>query len=73
MTATTLPAARIGAPPIDTRSGTVVLDVVVPVHNEERDLERCVRALHAHLARALPFDFRITVADNASTGELELF
>src|SRR3954447_18286972 len=43
-----------------------VLDVVVPVHNEETDLEPCLRRLHAHLS-ALPFPFRITVAENAST------
>ena len=43
-----------------------VLDVVVPVHNEETDLEPCLRRLHAHL-RALPYPFRITVAENAST------
>ncbi|GHC35966.1 bifunctional glycosyltransferase family 2/GtrA family protein [Streptomyces cinnamoneus] len=45
----------------------IVLDVVVPVHNEERDLEACVRRLHAHLTATLPFAFRITIADNAST------
>ncbi|MCH0542188.1 bifunctional glycosyltransferase family 2/GtrA family protein [Streptomyces sp. MUM 203J] len=44
-----------------------VLDVVVPVYNEEKDLEPCVRRLHAHLARTFPYGFRITVADNAST------
>src|SRR3954471_10250848 len=43
-----------------------VLDVVVPVRNEEIDLEPCLRRLHAHLS-ALPYPFRITVADNAST------
>jgi putative flippase GtrA len=43
-----------------------VLDVVVPVHNEETDLEPCLRRLHAHLS-ALPYPFRITVAENAST------
>ena len=31
-----------------------VLDVVVPVYNEETDLEPCVRRLHAHLLGALP-------------------
>ncbi|NUR08488.1 MAG: glycosyltransferase [Nocardioidaceae bacterium] len=45
---------------------TPVLDVVVPVHNEEVDLAGCVDRLHAHL-RGLPYPFRITVADNAST------
>ncbi|MGF1425779.1 glycosyltransferase [Kitasatospora sp. LaBMicrA B282] len=44
-----------------------VIDVVVPVHNEEQDLEPCVRRLHAHLTTAFPYRFRITVADNAST------
>lgn len=37
------------------------------MHNEERDLEPCVRRLHAHLAETFPYPFRITVADNAST------
>ncbi|MFD7611252.1 glycosyltransferase [Streptomyces sp. NPDC059828] len=48
-------------------AGTPVLDVVIPVYNEEKDLERCVRRLHDHLARTFPYGFRITVADNAST------
>ncbi|WP_432504401.1 glycosyltransferase [Kineococcus arenarius] len=48
------------------RPAPPVLDVVVPVHNEEVDLEPCVRRLHAHLA-SFPFACRITVADNAST------
>ena len=47
-----------GAPPL--------LDLVVPVYNEQDDLERCVRRLHAHLSAVLPGAFRITVADNAS-------
>ncbi|MFJ9659998.1 glycosyltransferase [Streptomyces griseoflavus] len=49
-----------------------VLEVVVPVHNEENDLERCVRRLHAHLAGTFPYPFRITVADNASTDRTPL-
>jgi glycosyltransferase involved in cell wall biosynthesis len=44
-----------------------VLDVVVPVHNEERDLGPCVRRLDEHLARTFPYPYRITIADNAST------
>ncbi|MFC5201584.1 glycosyltransferase [Streptomyces kaempferi] len=44
-----------------------VLDVVVPVFNEERDLEPSVRRLHTHLRETFPYPFRITVADNAST------
>jgi putative flippase GtrA len=52
-------------PPVGT--DRVVLDVVVPVHNEETDLETSVRRLYAHLAAHLPYTFRITIADNAST------
>jgi putative flippase GtrA len=44
-----------------------ILDVVIPVHNEERDLISCVRRLHQHLAGTFPYPFRITIADNAST------
>ncbi|MFG1705379.1 glycosyltransferase [Nonomuraea sp. M3C6] len=46
---------------------TPVLDVVVPVYNEQDDLEPCVRRLHHHLVREFPYPFRITIADNAST------
>ena len=60
---TSLPAR----PPIDTRAHEAVLDVVVPVYNEEADLPGCVHRLHAHLSRAFPYSFRITIADNAST------
>ncbi|MBY8874683.1 bifunctional glycosyltransferase family 2/GtrA family protein [Micromonospora sp. PLK6-60] len=49
-----------------TQARTVVLDLVVPVYNEEADLEPCVRRLHAHLSAHFPYPFRITVADNAS-------
>jgi putative flippase GtrA len=44
-----------------------VLDVVIPVHNEEAGLETCLRRLHAHLTTACPYSFRITVAENASS------
>ncbi|MEU4215037.1 bifunctional glycosyltransferase family 2/GtrA family protein [Actinoplanes sp. NPDC026623] len=44
-----------------------VLDVVVPVYNEEIDLEPCVRRLHGYLRSEFPYRFRITIADNAST------
>jgi glycosyltransferase involved in cell wall biosynthesis len=49
------------------------LEVVVPVHNEQRILERNVRRLHAHLEAAFAIPFQITIADNASSdGTLEL-
>ena len=48
-------------------TGHVVLDVVVPVYNEETGLEPSVRRLDAHLATHFPYSYRITIADNAST------
>ena len=49
------------------RATGAVLDVVIPVYNEEADLAPCVRRLHRHLSESFPYPFRITVADNAST------
>lgn len=51
----------------DAASPPPVLDVVVPVYNEETDLGVCVRRLHAYLRDGFPFSARITIADNAST------
>jgi putative flippase GtrA len=53
--------------PVTEPSPAPVVDIVIPVHNEEHDLESCLRRLHAELTKAFPFSFRITVADNAST------
>ncbi|MFH9011973.1 glycosyltransferase [Streptomyces sp. NPDC017943] len=61
------PSALPRRAPLRAHHPEPVLDVVVPVHNEEHDLERCVRRLHAHLGETFPYPFRITVADNAST------
>jgi putative flippase GtrA len=44
-----------------------VLDLVVPVYNEQRALADSVRRLHAYLAETFPYRTRITIADNAST------
>jgi putative flippase GtrA len=63
MSLSTLPSNATDA----TRYDAPVLDVVVPVYNEEIDLEPCVRRLHAYLSAHFPYRFRITVADNAST------
>lgn len=42
------------------------IEIVVPVHDEERDLERGVRRLRAYLDARFPFHASITIADNAS-------
>ena len=51
----------------DIRGARPIVDIVIPVYNEERDLEASVRTLHAHLAAHVPHAARITVVDNAST------
>ena len=44
-----------------------MVDIVIPVHNEERGLRASVLRLHAYLTQQFPFAARITIADNAST------
>ncbi|MDQ3763096.1 MAG: bifunctional glycosyltransferase family 2/GtrA family protein [Actinomycetota bacterium] len=57
------PADTTGAPhPL-----SPIVDIVIPVYNEEIDLEPCVRRLHAYLTTGMPYSFQITIADNAST------
>ncbi|MFJ4775086.1 glycosyltransferase [Streptomyces sp. NPDC088762] len=63
----TSPGALPARAPLAPVPGEPVLDVVIPVFNEEKDLGPCVRRLHDHLTRTFPYPFRITVADNAST------
>jgi glycosyltransferase involved in cell wall biosynthesis len=43
-----------------------VLDIAIPVYNEERILDRSVRTLHAFVNAHIPFATRITIVDNAS-------
>jgi glycosyltransferase involved in cell wall biosynthesis len=42
------------------------LDVVIPVYNEEQDLEPNIARLRAFLAENCPYRWRIVIADNAS-------
>ncbi|WP_031164282.1 bifunctional glycosyltransferase family 2/GtrA family protein [Streptosporangium roseum] len=46
---------------------TRLVEIVVPVYNEQRVLAESVRRLHAYLTGTFPYGFRITIADNAST------
>ncbi len=43
-----------------------MVDVVIPVYNEERDLGPSVRRLHEYLSGEFRFSSVITIADNAS-------
>jgi glycosyltransferase involved in cell wall biosynthesis/putative flippase GtrA len=60
-------AARWAAEVSERPTWRCVLDIVIPVYNEERDLPGSVRRLHHHLATEVPYPARITIADNAST------
>ncbi|BEP13064.1 bifunctional glycosyltransferase family 2/GtrA family protein [Acidothermaceae bacterium B102] len=73
MTTATLPPQSTPDPSAGTgfelAAAHPVLDVVVPVYNEEAQLEATVRRLDEHLRRHFPYSYRITVADNASTDD----
>jgi len=43
------------------------VDVTLPVYNEEKDLARSCQTLASFLTANCPFDWRIVIADNAST------
>jgi putative flippase GtrA len=68
---------EIRSPVLDERQGTAAVrwsvgrtatvDVVVPVYNEERALPGCLQVLRRHLRDQFPFEWMITVVDNAST------
>jgi len=59
---TTRPNAAVAAQ----AAGVPVLDVVVPVYNEQVALPGSIRRLHRHLAENFPYPVQITIADNAS-------
>ncbi|MDA8437289.1 MAG: bifunctional glycosyltransferase family 2/GtrA family protein [Propionibacterium sp.] len=62
---TTIQSQESGPARAVTRTRTV--DIVIPVHNEQDDLERSVRRLDDFLhGEQFPWGFRITIADNAS-------
>ena len=62
----TAPALRSVRVPV---ADAPVVDVVLPVYNEERTLESGVRRLHGYLTDDFPFSWRITIVDNASTDD----
>ena len=55
---------EVGSPiPPDTTD----VEIVVPVFNEQDDLDASIRRLHSFLRQHFPFTATITIADNAST------
>jgi glycosyltransferase involved in cell wall biosynthesis len=53
------------APPA--AAGECLVEVTIPVYNEETVLAESVRRLHSYLTANFPFRFLITIADNGST------
>lgn len=45
------------------------VDIVIPVYNEQRALPGCIDVLRRYLAEDFPFDWAITIVDNASTDD----
>jgi putative flippase GtrA len=62
---TTAPASPLWHRPAAAHPALDV-EIVVPVHDEERTLALSVRRLHRFLTAAFPFSWRIVIADNAS-------
>src|SRR6478735_6335127 len=51
------------------RRRTAVVDITIPIYNEEAELEASVRHLHRYLTDRFPLPWLITIADNASTDQ----
>jgi glycosyltransferase involved in cell wall biosynthesis len=43
------------------------IDIVIPVYNEQAVLPDSVQRLHAYCSAELDYEWRIVIADNAST------
>jgi putative flippase GtrA len=73
------PVESMPGTPIESRPGTRLagrtgvapaqaqVEIVIPVHDEERDLGPSIRRLCSYLDDHFPFAARITIADNGST------
>ncbi len=62
-------ASRPNAAVAARAAGVPVLDVVVPVYNEQAALADSIHRLHRYLRESVPFPARITIADNASVDD----
>jgi putative flippase GtrA len=50
-----------------TQTRGAMVEIVIPVYNEERDLEPSVRRLHGYLSERFPLTWLVTIVDNASS------
>ena len=60
-------ADQVDLPLPPTPIPAVTVDIAIPVFNEERALPGCIEVLHEFLTERLPFEWVITIVDNAST------
>jgi putative flippase GtrA len=59
-------AAAMANSSVGTVERPPILDIVIPVYNEEHTVEKCVHTLRRFLDANVPYTSRITIADNAS-------
>ncbi|ALG07956.1 bifunctional glycosyltransferase family 2/GtrA family protein [Kibdelosporangium phytohabitans] len=57
---------QASARPPESATRTVTVDVVIPVYNEERALRGCIDVLRSYLDEQFPFQWNVTIVDNAS-------
>ena len=55
--------------PFQAAGGPAVVELVIPVYNEEHVLEASILRLRAYLDKSFPFDTVIRIVDNASTDQ----
>ncbi len=67
-TASTYPPLTVEGRPTAPRAaeGAVDVEIVIPVYNEQKDLEPSVRRVHRYLSERFPLRWQVTIADNAS-------
>jgi glycosyltransferase involved in cell wall biosynthesis len=63
------PHRRTPESPVAASDSRPRVDIVIPVYNEQAALARSVQRLHAFLSAGIPFDWRLVIADNASTDD----
>jgi glycosyltransferase involved in cell wall biosynthesis len=70
--ATTIAADQLVRLAADAHERPTLVELAIPVHNEEKSLEFNVRRLRTYLDESFPFPTSITIVDNASTDATRL-
>ncbi len=67
ITTADITTGAIGGTQSEPTTAAPAIDIVVPVYNEEAELQGSIRRLHDFLVHSFPLSWRITIVDNAST------